>query len=195
LFQACQLLLTVLVHLESSLLAARAPVAGNHKVDARMSASGETNRARHFGVGDKIPVTIVHTLDGRRFQLANPGFKGPTVLVFMSPWCESYLASTRPAVSANCRTAREQVAALSHGRRARWLEVASGLCAVPADLKEYRDGYKITLPLTLDESGDLFREFGVSETPTIVILDAERQIIRRIDSGDVTNLKQAMQGL
>jgi len=178
--------------LESALLAARAPVTDNHSVEARTSTSGETNRARRLGVGDQIPNTVVRTLDGRRFQFAKQGFEGPTVLVFMSPWCESYLAATRPTVSANCRVAREQVAKISRGQQARWLEVASGLWASPDDLKEYRDGYKITLPLTLDESGDLFREFGVSETPTIIILDAKNTVVRRINSGEVATLEQVL---
>jgi hypothetical protein len=45
-------------------------------------------------------------------------------------------ASTRPNVSANCRIAREQAAALSRSPRARWLGVPSGLWASAEDLKE-----------------------------------------------------------
>ena len=181
--------------LDSALLAARAPVADGRKVATRHSTSGETNRARRFAVGDQIPNAALPTLDGRRFQLAKQGFTGPTVLVFMSPWCESYLATTRPTVSANCRVAREQVAEISRGHQARWLEVASGLWASPGDLRKYRDSYKVVLPLTLDASGDLFREFGVSETPTIIILNDRNTIVRRIDSSEVSTLRQVLSSL
>jgi peroxiredoxin len=176
--------------LDSALATARASPAGNREVAAVPSI--DTKRTQRFAVGDRIPATSVRTLDGRRFQFADQAFKGSTVLVFMSPWCESYLATTRPAVSTNCRVAREEVAALSHSERVRWLGVASGLWAAPEDLKEYRDGYKITVPLTLDESGDLFRKFGVSETPTIIILNANDTVVRRINSGEVATLKQVL---
>jgi peroxiredoxin len=176
--------------LDSALVTARAPLAQNRAVER--VASTDTGHIQRFAVGDQVPNTVVRTLDGRSFQFAKQGFKGPTVLVFMSPWCESYLATTRPAVATNCRIAREEVAALSRHPQARWLGVASGLWAAPKDLKEYRDGYKVTLPLTLDESGALFRQFGVSETPTIIILDANRNIVRRITSGEVATLKQVI---
>jgi peroxiredoxin len=87
------------------------------------------------------------------------------------------------------------VSTLSQNPKARWLGVASGLWAAPDDLKEYRDKYKIDFPLTLDESGDLFRQFGVSEVPTIIILDANDTIIRTIASAEVTTLKQVLQTL
>ena len=41
----------------------------------------------------------------------------PRVLVFFSPWCESYLEKSRPADAAACRRVREEVNRLaSHGR-------------------------------------------------------------------------------
>lgn len=98
-------------------------------------------------------------------------------------------------MATNCRIAREEVATLSGSQQARWLGVASGLWAAPEDLKEYWDGYKITLPLTLDESEDLFRKPGVSETPTIIILDARNTVVRRINSAEVATLKQVLPSL
>jgi peroxiredoxin len=179
--------------LDAALLAARAPAAEEQSGGALGEQAAVA--ARHFGVGERLPETTVRTLDGHAFQFQRHGLTGPTVLVFMSPWCESYLATTRPAVSANCRTAREQVTALSHDLRVRWLGVASGLWATPEDLQEYRTKYKIGIPLTLDASGTLFREFGVSNTPTIIVADAHGSIVRRVESGDAGTLRQALRGL
>jgi peroxiredoxin len=176
--------------LDSALATARATPIANPAVE--QMASSKTARTQRFTVGDRIPNTVVRTLDGRSFQFAKEAFKGQTVLVFISPWCESYLATTRPAVSAKCRAAREEVSTLSQNPKVRWLGVASGLWAAPEDLKEYRDKYKIAFPLTLDESGDLFRQFGVSEVPTLIILDANGTIIRTIPSAEVTTLKQVL---
>jgi hypothetical protein len=38
----------------------------------------------------------------------------------------------------------------------------------------------VTIPLTLDESGRLFREFGVMSVPTLVLIDGHGYIVRRV---------------
>ena len=55
------------------------------------------------------------------FKAQEPGGRQPVVLVFPSPWCESYLSTSRPGLSANCRAVREQVDKLAKGLvRAGW---------------------------------------------------------------------------
>jgi len=151
--------------------------------------------APHYAVGDRLPATTVQTLDGRRLALGDTSTAHSTVLVFLSPWCESYLATTRPSIAAGCRDAREQVAAAAQGSHARWLGVASGLWAAPDDLQQYQQEHKIHIPLTLDESGVLFRAFRVNQVPTVVIADGSGRITRRIDSGDSQTLHDALSGL
>ena len=107
------------------------------------------------------------------------------MLVFLSPWCESYLETTRPAASANCRRMREEVTAVAGEGNARWLGVASGLWATPPDLKEYRLKYHVDIPLALDESGALFRTFNVSEVPVVIVADGSGRIVRRIEAADL----------
>lgn len=53
----------------------------------------------------------------------------------------------------------------------------------------------MTIPLTLDESGGLFREFRVANTPTLLVADAHGKIVRRIDSGSVDSLAQVLRDL
>jgi thiol-disulfide isomerase/thioredoxin len=152
-----------------------------------------------IGVGDLLPKQSLRTLDGQRFEFQHGAAqRSLTVLVFLSPWCESYLATTRPEVSANCRSAREQVSALAADPRLRWLGIASGLWANAEDLRKYRAEYKVTIPLTLDASGDVFRAFRVNDVPTILIADAGGRVVRRIEGSatrDAAALRAAINDL
>ena len=68
-----------------------------------------------IGIGDTLPAQVVTTLDGKSFALKGGGAAHPTVLVFLSPWCESYLATTRPAI-ARSRGENSQERAVSSDR-------------------------------------------------------------------------------
>jgi peroxiredoxin len=143
-------------------------------------------------VGELLPAASVRTLDGHAVPLRQDTPGRPSALVFLSPWCESYLATTRPTVSARCREARERVAALAHHSKVNWLGIASGLWATPDELREYQLKHRIAIALTLDESGALFRQFGVTDTPTIVLADAQGRIVRRIEAGQLEELAPAI---
>ena len=148
-----------------------------------------------YGIGDRLPDTAVKTLDGKRIPLATANHHQATVLVFLSPWCESYLATTRPALSASCRDAREQIEAAAKGSHVRWLGVASGIWAASEDLRKYQRQHNIRIPLVLDESGTLFRAFRVTNVPTILIADASGRITQRIDSENQQALHKALKEL
>jgi hypothetical protein len=106
-------------------------------------------------------------------------------LVFLSPWCESYLETSRAAVSAKCRDVRVQVDTLAKQHpQVRWLGVASSLWATKEDLAKYQADYKVTIPLTLDESGALFHTFQVRNVPTVIVIDTHGKIERRIEGSD-----------
>jgi hypothetical protein len=68
--------------------------------------------------------------------------------------------------------------------RVRWLGIASSLWATKEDLGKYQADYKVTIPLTLDESGALFRTFQVRNVPTVIIIDSHGRIERRIEGSD-----------
>ena len=138
-----------------------------------------------LAVGSQLPAESAKTIDGHRFHFLDAHDPRYTVLVFLSPWCESYLATTRPAASANCRRMREEVTAVAGEGNARWLGVASGLWATPPDLREYRLKYHVNIPLALDESGALFRSFNVNEVPVALIADGSGRIVRRIEAADL----------
>jgi thiol-disulfide isomerase/thioredoxin len=165
--------------LEAALAAARTAPAG----PAGHAADAPALHAYH--VGDQLAPQAPHTLEGPRFPLRDPKSQRPTLLVFLSPWCESYLETTRPAVSANCRRTREQVASLSDDAGVRWLGIASGLWASPDDLREYRAKYAVRIPLSLDASGAMFREFSINEVPAVLVVDHKGMILRRLEARDL----------
>jgi peroxiredoxin len=163
--------------LDAALVAARAKPAQAVPAEANSVALG------HFRVGDHLPDLSLPTLDGGQFPLRANDSR-PVVLIFLSPWCESYLAESRPAAAAKCRGMREQVNALGDARGIRLLGVAAGLWATAEDLHDYQSKYAVTMPLTLDASGDLFREFGITEVPAALMIDRHGRIARKLTAGD-----------
>jgi thiol-disulfide isomerase/thioredoxin len=167
--------------LDSALLAAQRLPSAHLK---QVSASVQEDAPR-YTVGDRMPDISVTTLGGLKFPLRDSSANAPTVLVFMSPWCESYLATSRPAMATSCKEVREQIDALvkeHHG--VRWLGIASGLWATTDDLTSYKDKYTEKLPLTLDESGKLFRAFRIMKVPTLLVADGDGRIVKSIDGFD-----------
>ncbi len=138
----------------------------------------------HYDVGDRVPAFDVHTLDGRSLPAFAAGQGKPTVLLFLSPWCESYLAKSRPALAESCRAARERAEVLAHGSDARWIGIASGLWANRDELAAYQREHHITMPLALDDSGALFRRFRVMHVPTVIVLDGQGKVLRRAEEVD-----------
>jgi len=130
---------------------------------------------------DHVPARRIATLDGQSVALDAAG--APLVLVFLSPWCESYLEKSRPGRSRACRAAREAIEArLAKDSATHYLGIASGLWASREDLEEYRSKEKVALPLALDETGELFRTFGVREVPQILVVDRDGRIVERLSS-------------
>jgi peroxiredoxin len=133
-----------------------------------------------LGIGATVPTLKVKTLEGHEIPLADPAGKRISVLAFLSPWCESYFAKSRPKSSHQCRVLREQLVAIGRDRRVRWLGIASGLWASEDDLRGYRNEHRIPVPLTLDRDGALFRRFAVRRVPGVIVVDAQGRIVGQI---------------
>ena len=142
-----------------------------------------------------LPAEMPSTSEGNSFVLQDSGEQAGTVLVFMIPWCESYLENTRPAASASCRQVREQIEGIKQqATDIRWLGINSGLSTMAGDLPKYTETYHTTIPLALDADGRLFRAFGVMSVPTIIVADESGRIVRRVDGYDAT-LEEAVSAL
>jgi peroxiredoxin len=150
-----------------------------------VSANAAVADGPQFEVGDVVPAESLATSDGGSFDLVDAEARAGSVLVFMLPWCESYLADTRPAAAAGCRQVREQVEALraEHGEL-RWVGINSGLWTMPGDLQSYARQYGTSLPLALDTDSHLFRAFDITSAPTVIVTDASGSIVKRIEGYD-----------
>lgn len=147
--------------------------------------SSASSQTRTFAVGDQPSQLNVSVVGGGAARIGGTTADGQIqVLLFLSPWCESYLEESRPAASRACRRARERAAELAAGGGVRWLGVASGLWATPSEVRDFQSENNVAIPITLDESGDLFRAFGVHETPTIVLIDRNGRIARTLGPAD-----------
>lgn len=162
--------------LEAALTAARARPA-----KAVAAAKSTAGRASTLSIGARVTTLSLTGLDGSALALADPAASRPTVIFFLSPWCESYLKKSRPERSAACRRAREQSERLSSDAKVRWIGVASGLWSTAADLGGYRDQHRIDMPLALDESGAIFRSFGVRDVPVFIVVSSKGEIIGRVN--------------
>ena len=185
-------------HLADAALDAQLAAARTAPQAAVLATADTSKESPPVVLGDALPEQSLRTIDGARIELHDASARSLTALVFLSPWCESYLASTRPEVAANCRSTRVQVDELASDPRVRWIGIASGLWADRADLRDYRSQYKVTIPITLDASGKIFRSFRVNDVPTILIADAKGRLVRRVEPGvmhDTKALRTALEGL
>jgi peroxiredoxin len=144
-------------------------------------ASVQTAALRRYRLGDRVSDAVLKMPDGAQLPLTDPDHRQSTVLVFLSPWCESYLKSSRPERAASCRRAREDSERLAVSSRLRFIGIASGLWATSEDLSTYRAEQHVRVPLYLDESGVLFRSFGVSNVPAFVVLDPTGHVLHQGD--------------
>jgi len=118
------------------------------------------------------------------FPVQGP-YKRPRVLVFFSPWCEQYFEKSRPAYTQACRRVREEVNRLAQSGDEQWVGIASGLWSSTKDLTDYKEERgAYHLPLYLDGNGAAFRAFGVRDVPTVIILNRNGRIVRRLGPGD-----------
>lgn len=162
------------------------------------AASDQTSEAVQsispLRIGDRAPNQGFVDIDGNQTGWADPRGRQATVLVFFSPWCESYFAESRPNYAADCRRVREQTAALARSGHVRLIAVAAGLWTTREDVLAYKRDHEIAFPAALDESGEIYRRFGVNSVPTVVLLDRNGRIAHRFDA-NASDLETALQAL
>lgn len=145
--------------------------------------------ARTYRVGDRVAPISLSTTDGKPVSVGAGG--KPQALVFFSPWCESYLRETRPAISQACRRVREASERLARDGRADWVGISAPLWATAGELADYGKEHAVTMPLALDASGEVFAAFGVRAIPSVVLLDGDGRVARVVGPGE-PGLEQAL---
>lgn len=126
-----------------------------------------------FKVGDQVNGIKLTTLAGKSIAI---GSGKPRALVFFSPWCESYLRDTRPATSSACERVRLETERLAKDRSIEWIGVSAPLWTSRGELAAYAKEKRTSIPLALDQDGEIFRAFGVRQIPTVVMIDAQGRV-------------------
>lgn len=153
----------------------------------------KSTAAPAFAIGDKVTGLGINLLDGTRLDFAAPA--KPRALVFFAPWCESYLADSRPQTAKACQRVREEVEQLMASKRdIDWVGISSGLWVSTADLQDYQKTTASSLPLALNEDDSLFRAFGVRDIPSVVLLDGQGRVTHILGPQD-TKLAEAVNSL
>jgi thiol-disulfide isomerase/thioredoxin len=156
-----------------------------HRADARLDQAlakavaeppAPIDQSARTGAG-RSPDPVLKTLAGDTLDPRDRAH--PTVVFFFSPWCETYLKSSRPEMAKACLEERESASRLAQARGGRWVGVAAGLWATRQDLADYQRQHALPMPLALDETGAILRRYHVSDVPTFVVLDRAGRVIAR----------------
>ena len=108
------------------------------------------------------------TTNGESAAIINK--QSPTHLWFTAPWCEWYLAESKPDTSAACKAVRE-LAVASENKS--WLGISLDVWADKDDVLAFTREHKITIPFILDDEKLLFNAFNIRDIPAIVIIQPD----------------------
>ena len=149
------------------------------------ASAGTLVAGQSYRVGDLVKNPGPPLVATAGFSISGPAEGGkPRILMFFSPWCETYLKDSRPEQAKACARVREEVNRLAQSGNYQLVGISSGLWSSRKDLDDYRASNALRIPLHLDADGQLFRSFGVQKVPTLVLIDANGRIARRIGPND-----------
>jgi peroxiredoxin len=114
--------------------------------------------------------------------------KAPLLLTFVTLFCDSYIADSRPETGAACAARAKQV---EEQRKAHpdlaWVIVAYPVWTGGEDIDSFRKRLGIAMPIGIDRGNAWFHHFGVRDSYTTVLLDGAGTELGRVD-GDGTTL-------
>lgn len=167
-------------HADNEALAEALKQALQEEADPAEPAPERLEHEKVIQVGEKVPDLSVATLQNGSLPLkAESGHL--LAVQFFSTWCEWYLESSRPDTSQACTRVREAIETMkSTVPEVDWIGIAGGPWTTKEDLAEYGKNYQVTIPLALDEGGELNRRFGIQEIPTVALIDDTQRLIELI---------------
>lgn len=120
--------------------------------------------------GQQLPAANTDTITAAaQQQLLQPYLTGEHTLFFTSTWCDWYLADSRPEMSAACSKAQQNLSQLAAQLPGPPLKViVNHLWTDDKAVTEFTQKYRLTLPVSIDQHGVLFRQFNVRRLPTLV---------------------------
>lgn len=137
------------------------------------------------------PLPPLAIVDGDRASFSS--YAGaPFAVTFVSTWCGSYLAESRPEMSKAC-IAHDR---LAQGLRVKhpklpWLIVATPVWTDVSGVRDYKKEYGISAPVAIDLASAWFHHFHVRDVATTILFDAKGKEVTRV-SGDGAALEPAV---
>jgi thiol-disulfide isomerase/thioredoxin len=116
----------------------------------------------------------------------------PVVVSFVTTWCDTYLADSRPAMATACAAHTREIARLQHERpNLAWILVAHPDWTAASELGEFVDRFTLRPVIGLDPTGAWFARYAVRAVPTTIVLSSTGAELARI-TGPGDTLSRAL---
>lgn len=126
-------------------------------------------------------------------QLLAPYLSGEHYLFFSATWCDWYLAESRPAMAAHCKTAQQGLNALAaKATDAGWTGIVNHLWTDNTALNEFNAQYNMQIPFKIDHNGVLFQQFNVRNIPVLLKIKDGRVQTQITDFSDAAAVLQQL---
>ncbi len=127
------------------------------------------------GAGMKAPAFTVEQLNGIRFTLDDR----PTIIWFFAPWC-SYIAQAYPDMGRDCDNAAARLRReyQTYGDHFQWIGLSVVSAATTKGVGAYRMKHDIPFAFAIDRGGDIYADYGVRYSPTVIIVDNGNVVFR-----------------
>jgi thiol-disulfide isomerase/thioredoxin len=83
-------------------------------------------KKKQLAIGSQVKELNFNTLDSKKIVLKK-GSKNIRALMFLAPWCETYLLESRPEMARSCKKVRLEVEPLLSNKKIEWYGVSSNL--------------------------------------------------------------------
>ena len=118
-------------------------------------------------VGEKAPVAMLETLEGKAVSLDKYIGKKPAVLQFWATWCSNCKA-LEPAM---------QAAQKKYAGKVGFVGIAVSFNQSPERVKLYAKKHGMTFPILYDRKGDASEAYEVPATSYIVVIDGKGTVV------------------
>lgn len=118
-------------------------------------------------------------------QLLAPFAKGEHLLFFTATWCDWYLADSRPAMAAQCKSVQSGLNALTAQLPDQhWVGVVNHLWTDEKALTDFRMLYQLKIPFQIDSYGVMFQHFKVRNIPLLLKIKDGKTVAEITDFSD-----------
>ncbi|WP_438865337.1 TlpA family protein disulfide reductase [Neptunicella sp.] len=164
-------------------------VHSGHEADAKLDRKIQLLAA---GSASQLPPILLTDKDGHNSTISLDS-EQPTLLFFSATWCDWYLQKTRPAMSQACIVGQQNINQLfAEYPKLNLRGVVNNIWTETKDLNNYIDKYHIQHPISLDDSGDLFFSFGITQIPQLIVIKQGKELLRIKELTDLQHVKQQL---